>query len=246
MAARRPGSSSCYKRGHFILEAKDEAEGRSREAMLRLAFGQAKARLANLPDAAPPYVMVMDVGTTLIVWDRWEGGFGGFQAGHRIDLSRLADRDQDIALIRDIFEDPSRRDRRKLAADVTTEIAGYLANLASKLEDSGHSGEKVARFLMRCVFSLFAEDVGLLDGEPFRELIEESLRNPTEFVPMAEALWRAMDKGDRFGLRKFLRFNGHFFADSEALPLNREQLAVLQLAAIAGWQDVEPAILGPS
>jgi restriction-modification enzyme MmeI-like protein len=90
-----PGFIDCYKRGHFILEAKDEEEGRSREAMLRLAFGTAKARLANLRDPAPPYLLVMDVGTTLMAWDSWDGGFGGFQAGRRIDLTRLADRDED-------------------------------------------------------------------------------------------------------------------------------------------------------
>lgn len=239
-----PGFIDCYKRGHFILEAKDEEAGRSREAMLRLAFGQAKARLANLPDAVPPYLLVMDVGTTLIVWDRWDGGFGGFQAGRRIDLTRLADRDDDAALIRDIFEDPSRRDRRRIAAAVTTEIAGRLAELAAALEDSGHDGGRVARFLMRCVFSLFAEDVGLLEGEPFRELIGEALRVPAEFVPMAQSLWSAMDRGERFGLRKLLRFNGHFFADADALPLTREQLALLSQAAAADWQHVEPAIFG--
>jgi hypothetical protein len=239
-----PGFIDCYKRGHFILEAKDEEEGRSREAMLRLAFGQAKARLSNLPDPAPPYLMVMDVGTTLIVWDRWDGGFGGFQAGRRIDLSRLADRDDDAALIRDIFEEPSRRDRRRIAAAVTTEIAGRLAELAGALEDSGLGAEQVARFLMRCVFSLFAEDVGLLEGEPFRELIGEALKAPAEFVPMAHSLWSAMDRGERFGLRKLLRFNGHFFANAEALPLTREQLALLYQAALADWQHVEPAIFG--
>jgi hypothetical protein len=62
-----PGFIDCYKRGHFILAAKNEEEGRSREAMLRLAFGTAKARLANLRDPAPPYLLVMDVGTTLMV-----------------------------------------------------------------------------------------------------------------------------------------------------------------------------------
>jgi hypothetical protein len=239
-----PGFIDCYKRGHFILEAKDEEEGRSREAMLRLAFGTAKARLANLRDPAPPYLLVMDVGTTLMVWDSWDGGFGGFQTGRRIDLARLADRDADAALIRDIFEDPSRRDRRKITTAVTTEIAGRLANLAATLEDSGHDGEQVARFLMRCVFSLFAEDVGLLEGEPFRQLIGEALKAPAEFVPMAEALWRAMDKGERFGLKKLMHFNGHFFAESVALPLTREQLSLLYEAAIANWQDVEPAIFG--
>jgi hypothetical protein len=123
----------------------------------------------------------------------------------------LADHSEDVALLRDIWDDPSRRDRRGIATAVTKEIAGKLGELAAALEDQGHDQEQVARFLMRCVFTLFAEDVDLLVGEPFRQLLEEAKAQPHEFVTMAESLWRAMDRGERFGLRRLLRFNGHFF-----------------------------------
>src|SRR5690606_38991321 len=57
-------------------------------------------------------------------------------------------------------------------------------------------------------------------------------------------LWRAMDQGERFGLRRFLRFNGHFFRDITVLPLTREDVGVLHVAAQAEWGDVEPTIMG--
>lgn len=57
-------------------------------------------------------------------------------------------------------------------------------------------------------------------------------------------LWVAMDRGNRFGQWRLLRFNGHFFRDAEVLPLTRADVAVLQQAVQADWRQVEPTIFG--
>lgn len=80
------------------------------EVLLRKAYGQARSYVTHLPGATPPYIMVLDLARTLIVWDRWEGGFGGFGAGKRIDLPTLHERPADFALLRDIWERPAARD----------------------------------------------------------------------------------------------------------------------------------------
>jgi hypothetical protein len=59
-----------------------------------------------------------------------------------------------------------------------------------------------------------------------------------------EDLWRAMDAGKRFGIRRVLRFNGHFFRNAEALPLTADDIAVLGDSADADWRYVEPSIFG--
>ncbi|MGI9183158.1 MAG: type IIL restriction-modification enzyme MmeI [Longimicrobiaceae bacterium] len=234
-----------YKAHHFALEAKDEAEGKSNDLLLRKAFGQLRGYVGHLPHERPPYLLVLDVGRTLLVWDRWNGDYGGFNAARRIDLRTLADRPEDAELLRDIWTDPAARDPRSRAIVVTREIAGRLGQLAVELEREGYEYERVARFIMRCVFTMFAEDVGLLPGEPFRRLLDEAaLEDPREFVPLAAELWRAMDWGERFLLKKLLRFNGHFFRDAEALPLSRNALSFLLSAAEADWQHVEPTIFG--
>jgi hypothetical protein len=246
----RDGSESqgfidLYKRGCFLLEAKaDDAVGSS-DVLLRRAFGQARMYTASLPDEAPWYLLVLDVPRTLLVWDRFAGSYGGFNAARRIDLRTLHERPADIALLRDVWEDPTARDPRTRATAVTQEIAARLAQLAAALEARGFAQERVARFLMRCVFTMFAEDVHLLPDEPFRRIIDEvALANPSEFAPAAEDLWRAMDEGRRFGFRKLLKFNGHFFREAEALPLTRDDLALLLEAARADWSEVEPTIFG--
>ena len=189
--------------------------------------------------------MVLDVGKELLVWDRWSGSFGGFNAHRRIDLTALAARGDDAELLRDIWEHPEARDPRSKSVAVTKEIASQLARLAANLEHRSYEQETVARFLIRCVFTMFAEDMELLPDQPFQTAIEQiGLADPADFAVAMEELWRAMDEGKRFGLRKLLRFNGHFFKDAGALPLTKEDLVVLLNASQADWRYVEPSIFG--
>ncbi|MEO5728387.1 MAG: DNA methyltransferase, partial [Byssovorax sp.] len=234
-----------FKRDHFVLEAKNHETKGSSELKLRKAYGQVRRYVTHLPGDTPPYLLVLDIARTIMVWDRWDGTFGDFGAGRPISLPTLHERPQDIALLRDIWTQPRARDPRGRARVITTEIAHKLARLAASLEDRFLDQERVSRFLMRCVFTMFAEDVRLLKGAPFRRMIEDgALASPAEFVLAADDLWRAMDRGTRFGGRQLLRFNGHFFKDTEALPLTRDELTVLLEAAKADWADVEPAIFG--
>ena len=234
-----------FKRDHFVLEAKNKEPSGSDELRLRKAYGQARSYITHLPGDTPPYVLVLDIARTMMVWHRWDGSFGGFGAGRRINLPTLHERPLDVALLHDIWAQPRARDPRGRARAITKEIARKLSRLATSLENRGYDQVRVSRFLMRCVFTMFAEDVRLLRGEPFRRMIEEvALPSPVEFVPSAEHLWREMDRGGRFGPHKLLRFNGRFFKKAEALPLTADDLAVLLEAAKADWADVEPAIFG--
>lgn len=233
-----------FKRDCFVLEAKDADEAGSDEIRLRRAFGQALSYAQALPGGPPPYVLVLDVGRSLLVWDRWSGSFGGFNLGRRIHLPTFADRPDEIDLLRDIWTRPHALDPRARAAAVTREVAARLAELSTSLEKRGYEPERVARFLMRCVFTMFSEDVGLLPESPFQRAIQAYSAEPVEFADAMSALWKAMDEGGRFGFLKLLRFNGHFFADQETLPLSKADMLVLLQAARADWSRVEPTIFG--
>jgi hypothetical protein len=233
-----------YKAGCFALEAKHSAEGASTTKLLTKAWGQVANYARDLAER-PPYIMVLDVGRTLIIWDRWAGTYGGFHLGTRIDLRTLADHPEQVALLRDIWNDPARRDPRRHAQAITEEIAGLLGQLSRTMEERGEDPERVARFLIRCVFSMFAEDVKLLPNKAFTRLLDAVLDEPAErFVEAAEDLWKAMDAGTRFGYDRILRFNGHFFASAEALPLQKAELQLLRRASAADWSAVEPSIFG--
>ena len=139
--------------------------------------------------------------------------------------------------------DPAARAER-----VTKEVSTRLAFIARALEKAGHVPERVAGFLMRCMFSMFAEDVGLLPGESFSALLE-SLRGKPRQQQMAalERFWADMDTGAEwspFTGGEMPRFNGGLFAERAALPLEPHHLGELIAAAKADWRDVEPAIFG--
>ncbi|HBK62298.1 MAG TPA: class I SAM-dependent DNA methyltransferase, partial [Cyanobacteria bacterium UBA11166] len=127
----------------------------------------------------------------------------------------------------------------------TREVAGDLAELAKGME-AKIDPQQVAQFLMRCIFTMFAEDVGLLKEHLFTEALETRwINNPKTFKPEVEALWQAMNEGTNFGFYgQLLRFNGGLFAESQAFALTKTQLEVLLQAAKRDWRNVEPAIFG--
>jgi len=99
---------------------------------------------------------------------------------------------------------------------------------------------------MRCLFTMFAEDVELIRKNSFSELLLSLRFKIKNFQPMVESLWEAMDQG-KFStiLRgKIKHFNGKFFKDKTALPLTHDQLELLIEAASSNWQFVEPSIFG--
>jgi uncharacterized Fe-S cluster protein YjdI len=162
---------------------------------------------------------------------------------NRIFLSDLA---KHLDLFRKIWTEPDSLDPSKVSARVTRDVATRLAELAKSLEKSGHPPDAVATFLMRCLFTMFSEDVRLLSDKLFQNALREHwLPKPERFPTGIETLWRAMNEGATSGfIGKLLKFNGGLFAQPNSLPLNKEQLKLLLDAAECDWADVEPAIFG--
>ncbi|KUJ78159.1 hypothetical protein AVO45_09410 [Ruegeria marisrubri] len=99
---------------------------------------------------------------------------------------------------------------------------------------------------MRCLFSMFAEDVKLIPPDSFTNLPKDMAKTPENAAPMLQELWEKMNVGEfSTAIRhKVLRFNGGLFADSTALPLDSQQIALLICAENKDWKTVEPAIFG--
>ena len=234
-----------YRAGHFVLEAKDQDRGEPDSVAMRRAFGQARTYASQVIGNPPPFILVLDVGDALLIWDRWTGSYGGFNSARRINLRTLHKQPEDAEGLRLIIDRPDLLDPNTRAEAVTREVAEKLAQVASSLEARGNGSDEVAAFLIRCVFTMFAEDIELIPDRPFQKAVEEiGLGDPEAFQDAVEALWRAMDVGETFGLRKLPRFNGHFFAAAAALPLETKDLVVLAEAARCDWSDVEPSVMG--
>ena len=236
----------CWKAGHFALEAKATGVAAENDQPLRKAFGQVRNYVSHVKGTLPPFLMVVDVPRTLIVWDRWSGEYGGFPAGRRIPLGTLHERPDDIRLLQDIWANPASRDPRGRAQQVSREIAAKLAELSAAFSGRGHDPEQVARFLMRCVFCFFAEDVELLPKGLFKRTLEtaRTAGGPERVALVLTNLWQTMDAGGSFGADLIHRFNGHFFQAVDALPLEAADVSLLIEAAAFDWSRVEPSIFG--
>jgi hypothetical protein len=255
------GKIDLYKRGCFILEAKQGSEAESKKigtarrdtpswnVAMQKAFGQALTYATTI-DRPPPFVIVTDIGYCFDLYAAFDGTRNYLKfpdaLSSRIFVEHLARDPEHIKTLRAIFTDPLALDPSKRSAKVTREIAGHVANLAKALEQSGYEPEKVAKFLMRCLFTMFAEDVELLPKGIFADALKNRwIENPEVFPSEVEDLWKRMNEGGYlFGAGKIWQFNGGLFADPSALPLTKDQLWILGYAAQSNWADVEPAIFG--
>jgi len=278
------GRIDTYKRGCFILEAKQGSEGDhtasekghadfdifGQTAAIRVkrgtakrgtpgwtkamiqAKGQAERYAKALPTdhGWPPILMVADIGYCIEVYADFSGtGKAYAQYPDRSSFRVMRDdlRDPDVRKrLRAIWEDPKSLDPTAIAAKATREIATLLATLARRLEARDYSAERVSAFLMRLLFTMFAEGTQLIPERSFSDLLTKMRAHPEHLDSQLSALWAAMDDG---GFAPALgvplrRFNGYLFKDRQAIPLELVELEVLIEAAKADWTQVEPAIFG--
>lgn len=213
---------------------------------------QAENYVRSLPaeEGRPPFIVVVDVGKSFALYSEFSRSGGNYVAfpdsrSHKIALEKL--RDPDVReLLRAVWLDPQNLDPTRYAGKITRAIADQLAKLAKSLEDSGHGPEPVASFLMRCLFTMFAEDVGLLPERGFTDLLDTLKAKPESFCRQLRSLWQTMNSGGFAPAldAEVLRFNGGLFAEAEVIELNAEQVELLASASRADWRYVEPAIFG--
>jgi hypothetical protein len=74
--------------------------------------------------------------------------------------------------LRAIWTAPAKLDPAAETARVTREIADLLATVARRIEKRGHDAETTSGFLMRILFTMFAEDSNLIPEGSFTSLLK--------------------------------------------------------------------------
>lgn len=279
------GRIDCYKRGCFVLEAKQSAKRLQAVESEQLALagiettqklGHAKrgtkswdkvmiaarrqaedyARALPVDHGYPPFLLIVDVGNVIEVYADFSGlgkNYDHFpdRQSYRLSMDDLLLPEVQQRLTA-IWTAPQTLNPTLRAAEVTRDIAERLARIAKRLEKR-YAPVDIAEFLMRCLFTMFAEDVGpedearrLIPNRGFEKLLHQMIDTPEHFAPALESLWRVMDSG---GYAPHLnasikRFNGSLFKNSRALKLDQDDILELHNAAKRRWGDVEPAIFG--
>ena len=261
------GRIDLYKKGCFVLEAKQGSNqpvapitARTRrgtavrdtpgwdEAMLAARY-QAEQYAKAIPHGWPPFLIVVDVGYSLELFADFSltgKNYAQFPDRntyrirlHELTASTVRER------LRAMWIEPLSLDPTRISARVTRKVAEKLGELAKDLERT-HEPGLVAGFLMRCIFTSFAEDVRLLPENSWTKLLESLKGDIANFCPMVESLWQTMNSGGFSPIVRehVLRFNGGLFETVEALSVTASQLELLIQASKADWKDVEPAIFG--
>ena len=243
------------------------ASGGRYDRLMRDALRQARNYVTHLPSDHPwpPFIIVCDVGRAFELYFDFAGNGRGYEffpdrQRYRFTLDRLAE-PKVQELFRDIWLQPKARDPRLQAAEVTRDVARRLAAVSQWLEATQrHKGttdaersvavEETSLFLLRLLFCMFAEDVGLLKEGSFTAFLAKGVENEAHFENGLRELWRLMGQpgGDTrysFVLETDVRyFNGGLFADQRVFGLGTAERGELLAAAKQSWKNVEPAIFG--
>ena len=182
----KTGYADVVLRGSFAWENK--APGKNLDSALKQLLTYSLA-LAN-----PPILVVSDRLTI-----RVHTQFTGHPSEtHTVGLYEL-DQPEKLALLRRIWTAPHSFKPRQTSRDITEAAAQSFAKLADSLRQRGSAQgiapEQVSHFLTQCVFSLFAEDVGLLPGRMFERLLANKQAIPERLVLGLTQLFETMRSG---------------------------------------------------
>jgi type II restriction/modification system DNA methylase subunit YeeA len=234
------GFADVWMRGFFAWEYK----GKHKD--LNAAYQQLLQYREDLEN--PPLLVVCDL-------DRFEVHTNYTNTQKQVFAFELADlltnqptatcKLPPLEILRAVFTDPGRLKPGQTTAQVTEAAAAQFSKLAESLRSRGVPSERAAHFLMRLLFCLFSEDIGLLPSKLFSHLVQSNIQRPAEFTKRLRQLFSAMSgEQGSFGEHDIPYFDGGLFSDDEAYDLTRDDLAVLALSSVLDWSSIEPAIFG--
>ncbi|MDR0735386.1 MAG: N-6 DNA methylase [Zoogloeaceae bacterium] len=204
-----------------------------------------KAALKQLTD----YALDLENPPLLVVCDRKNIEIHTSFTGYPDEVTRIRLEDLTDAAVREklrwVFEEPERLRPKKSTAAITNEVAGQFAQLAEAMRERGADEQRVAHFLVQCLFAMFAEDETLLPRGIFSTLLDKAAPDPEKSADRLRKLFGAMrDKAGSYGDDDIAWFNGGLFERIDIPPLAVSDLEALQEAARKDWRAIDPSIFG--
>jgi hypothetical protein len=228
------GWADVWKRGCFGWENKKP--GRDLAAALH-QLTDYTLKLDN-----PPLLVVSDRERIII-----HTAFTGYPDEPReIRIEELVDPEK-RQILRWVFTDPPKLRPEKSTAAITAEAAGHFAGLARNMRERGLDGQRVAHFLVQCLFCIFAEDENLLPGSVFTEILKSAGSDTDKAGKRINKLFVAMQQktGGEYGDHDIAWFNGGLFKTIDVPVLTANDLSALYAAsANMDWRAIDPTIFG--
>ncbi len=225
------GWADVWMRGHFGWENK--GPGGDLAGALRQLMTYALA-LDN-----PPLLVVSNRALTEI-----HTHFTGTPSEtHTIRLEDIGT-PENLQKLRWLFTDPEKFRPGRTVLDITADAAGRFADIARSMTERGHEPQKVAHFLIQCLFCMFAEDIGLLPKKLFERVIDKRQGDAGKLTRSIAELFEAMRSGGDFLLEDIAWFNGGLFEHIDVVDMIPAEIDALLRASKMDWSSIEPSILG--
>jgi hypothetical protein len=225
------GWADVWRRARFGWEYK------GKHADLNAALSQLLRYSAALEN--PPLLIVSDMETIRI----HTNFTNTVQKVYAIPLDDLRTAES-RQILKWAFTNPDKLKPGVTREAITEQAAQDFAAIAQRLRDRGYEPQRVAHFVNRILFCMFAEDIGLLPERIFSRMLEAAQKTPNQFENMARDLFVAMRAGGRVGFEPIEWFNGGLFDSDDVLPLERTEIEQALRVSRLDWSAIDPSIFG--
>ena len=231
----------------ILAETKDKGkfiwEYKGKHANLDKAYQQLLLYRESLGN--PPLLITSDLQRIII----HTNFTNSIKESYEITLESLANGDG-LSLLQRVFYDAESFRPTQTQAQVTLTSAKNFIKVAealqdwAKAEERKEDPERLAHFIIRLLFALFAEDMGLLPENVFSELVKHHVADVSSFSSALKGLFAAMKEGGMFGYHQIPHFNGGLFDDDYIPDLPGGILHFMKDACAQDWASIDPSIFG--
>ena len=180
------GWADVWKIGYFAWEYKGQ----------HADLGKAYRQLLQYREALfnPPLLIVSDLARITI----HTNFTNTVKRTYKLSLDDLL-LPEKLDILRAASNDPAALRATQTAEQVTQLAAERFAHLAAILRKYGLGPSATAHFLIRLLFCLFGEDVGILPGNLFTRVVTKRHKTSAFFTAQLRGLFAAMATGGSFG-----------------------------------------------
>ncbi len=250
------GFADVWLRNHFAWEYKTKGKHKTLEA----AYKQVQTYRESLEN--PPLLVVSDFERFEVHtnWTNTESWIYRFQNADistdaHVEITTLsgeppkdAPKLTALQVLKKMFEDPDQLKPGRTTDQITADAAELFGEIAEWLRTFGNVEDmRIARFITRMIFCMFATDVDLLPRESFSDIINIHKKSGDNkgFRKHLSDLFAVMQDGGEFNMRQIPHFNGRLFEDTDVPDeITTQQILTLAELDRLNWSDVEPSIFG--
>jgi hypothetical protein len=152
-----------------------------------------------------------------------------------------------LQVLKALFEQPDRLRPERTREQITQSAAKMFGEISDELRKWHVDDMRIARFITKTMFCMFATDVGLLPRGTFSEVIRlhRESGDAESFRTYLARLFKVMNKGGKFSMHTVPQFNGMLFKDADVPEhIGGQEIHTLERLDQLEWSDVEATVFG--